>query len=29
VLRSLAEAEMVDDVIKLTRIGEEKRRQPA
>jgi 2-methylcitrate dehydratase PrpD len=29
VLRSLAEAEMVDDVIKLARIGEEERRQPA
>src|ERR687894_637434 len=29
VLRSLAEAEMVDDVIKLTRIGEKKRWQPA
>jgi 2-methylcitrate dehydratase PrpD len=29
VLRSFAEAEMVDDVIKLARIGEEERRQPA
>ena len=29
VLRSLAEAEMVDDVIKLARIGEEERRQLA
>ena len=28
-LRSLAEAEMVDDVLKLARIGEEERRQPA
>jgi 2-methylcitrate dehydratase PrpD len=28
-LRSLAEAEKVDDMIKLARIGEEERRQPA